>query len=112
MNVEKWTFDNDKAFIYFLLYKGEVVYVGKTVNFLSRIVCHQRTERTYRKWENNKLVKRKDGGRLKVFDEIYIKEVQDESNLEKYEQMCIKKFLPKYNTCSYAARQHKKRTDI
>ena len=104
--LEKFTFNNDRPLIYFLVDNGEVVYVGKSVNFLARIVCHQRTEKTHRKWVDGELVPRKCG--LKKFDSVYIKEVENEEILEECERKCIKKFLPKYNTCAYSTRQHKK----
>jgi len=106
--LEKFTFNNDRPLIYFLVDNGEVVYIGKSVNFLARIVCHQRTERTHRQWVDGELVKIENGGCLKKFDEIYLKEVESEEILEECERKCIKKFLPKYNTCAYATRQHKK----
>tara|TARA_Y100000361_G_scaffold139393_1_gene142409 strand:+ start:241 stop:597 length:357 start_codon:yes stop_codon:yes gene_type:complete len=110
--LEKFTFNNDRPLIYFLLYKGKVVYVGKTMNFLSRIVAHQRTEPKYKKWVDGKLIHRGYDSRLKKFDEVYIKEVEDEEMLVDYERRCIKKFLPKYNTCAYATRQHKKEARV
>ena len=102
--LEKFTFNNDRPLIYFLVDNGEVVYVGKTVNFLTRIASHQRTESKFDKWIDGKLVKRENWG-LKKFNEVYIKEVESKEMLTKCERKCIKKFLPKYNTCAYATRQ-------
>jgi excinuclease UvrABC nuclease subunit len=110
--LEKFTFNNDRPLIYFLLHKGEVVYVGKTINFLSRIASHQRNEPKYKEWVNGELVSRGYDDRLKDFDEIYIKEVESEKKLVECERKCIKKFLPKYNTCAYAQRQHKKEIKV
>ena len=111
--LEKFTFNNDRPLIYFLVDKGEVVYVGKTVNFLARIAAHQRTEPKYKEWLDGELIEREyDDGRLKEFDEVYVKEVESEKMLVKCERECIKKFLPKYNTCAYATRQHKKEKKI
>ena len=109
--LEKFTFNNDRPLIYFLVDNGEVVYVGKSVNFLARIVCHQRTERVSRQWVDGELVWIK-GGCLKKFDEIYFKEVEIDKDLQECERKCIKKFLPKYNTCAYSTRQHKKEIKI
>ncbi len=107
--IEKFTFNNDRPLIYFLVDNGEVVYVGKTVNFLARIVSHQRAETKYNKWVDGKLVERYVGkienGGLKKFNEVYIKEVESKDMLTKCERKYIKKFLPKYNTCAYATRQ-------
>lgn len=110
--LEKFTFNNDRPLIYFLVDNGEVVYVGKSVNFLARIVAHQRTEPKYKEWVNGELIHREYDGRLKKFDEVYIKEVESEEMLTKCERKCIKKFLPKYNTCAYSKRQHEKETKI
>ena len=62
--------------VYFLLSKGQVVYVGKTEKGLLRILSHCTN---------------------KVFDEIKIKKVTL-SKLEEYETKYIAKYNPKYNS--------------
>ena len=68
-NCEKW-------FIYFLLYKNEVVYVGQTTQGLKRPFAHTN----------------KDFDTVKV---LYC----DKSDLDMLEEKYIEKYYPKYNQC-------------
>jgi|TARA_R100000084_G_C4649177_1_gene148654 excinuclease UvrABC nuclease subunit len=104
--LKKFDFDNEKPYIYFLINKGDVVYVGKTTNFLSRISSHTKNEYVTKEWREGELVKINRS--LKKFTEIRYKEVDRVESLEEYEQKCIKKFLPKYNFCAFSKRQHEK----
>lgn len=64
------------CFIYFLLFKKEVVYVGKTMMGLSRVYSHKTD---------------------KEFDEVYGILCEDEEELDYYEGYYILKYMPKYN---------------
>ena len=63
--------------VYFLFYKGGIVYIGKSVNVLDRIPAHIFDKR-------------------KAFDEFTYIEFE-EPDLTRKERYFIDKFLPKYN---------------
>nr|BAR34037.1 hypothetical protein [uncultured Mediterranean phage uvMED] len=98
-NIEKFEFDNNRAFIYFLLEGQEVIYVGKTTSFLNRVVSHQKNEKVSKQWVDGKL--QECESKLKKFDNIYMKEIH-EDHLDHYEKLYIKCYTPKYNTCHMA----------
>ena len=99
--IEKFEFDNNRAFIYFLLEGQEVIYVGKTTSFLSRVVSHQKNETVSKQWVDGKL--QKCESKLKKFDDVYIKKIH-EDHLDYYEKLYIKCYTPKYNTCHMAVK--------
>ena len=97
--IEKCEFDNNIAFVYFLVNEEKVIYVGKTTNFLGRIVSHQKHEKVTKQWVNDRLQNCKP--KLKEFNNVYIKEI-NKDYLDYYEKLYIKCYTPKYNTCHVA----------
>lgn len=65
-----------KVFVYFLLDKKEVVYIGQTKKGLTRVYIHQQN---------------------KKFDEIYVIPCVDQKDLDYTEGYFILKYRPKYN---------------
>lgn len=67
--------EDAKGFVYFLCHKGEVVYVGQTVDLAHRLKSHEKD---------------------KTFSSVYYIEV-DQRSLLKVESEYIEKLMPKYN---------------
>jgi hypothetical protein len=66
--------------IYFLFLLGELVYVGQSNNVHSAITRH----------------------REKEFDQVFIRKVDQECDIDLLEQSCIVYFKPKYNKTVYS----------
>lgn len=67
---------SEEYFVYFLLDKNEIVYVGKTVNFNQRLKHHMQS---------------------KKFDSYFLLKCESQSEIDKLEFDYIVKFEPKYN---------------
>lgn len=65
-----------RIFVYFLIFEGEVVYVGKTTTGLARVYAHVNS---------------------KLFNQIFVIECE-EDDLDKVEAKYILKYNPMYNT--------------
>ena len=108
--IEEFAFDLKKAYIYFLLYANEVIYVGQTIAFLNRYTEHKLREQVNKQWVDSNVRSKiiKINPQLKQFDSCLILEVQnDKESLNHWEQHYIKKYLPKYNTCNHSVRIRK-----
>ena len=103
--IEEFAFDLKKAYIYFLLYANEVIYVGQTIAFLNRYTEHKLREQVNKQWVDSNVRSKiiKINPQLKQFDSCFILEVENcKESLNYWEQHYIKKYLPKYNTCHHS----------
>lgn len=82
------------AGVYALLYRGEVVYIGKTINIFSRVSDHYRGMQRKRRG-----IKPPFGTRhidIPIFDEVQAKRCRIH-DLDKEEIALIQKYRPRYN---------------
>ena len=104
--IKEFAFNLKKAYIYFLLYANEVIYVGQTIAFLNRYTEHKLREQVTKQWVDNEIIK--IDPQLKQFNSCLIIEVENyKDSLNYWEQHYIKKYLPKYNTCHHSQRIRK-----